>query len=209
MTISGARGAATQQTDEADALILSFGGGCEPMDPIDWYKRCFGNGPRPPGTAPFFDWESGRVVYIPTSELRNQRIFGPLRSHLREFIERTGSGEWLEHRGIPCIQLRGGSGFWSVLSADGAVWVYSYGRDPEVEELADGPRKLVEIRLATRRWPELADWLPQRPVGAVDCEACGGLGRPCEIYLPCLSCFGFGWKAQAGTAQPIYVPKSQ
>jgi len=130
-------------------------------------------------------------------------LLGPLPDHLREHIARTGMPVcWPEHSITRGVVLCSFSGLVCVLDDNGAVWVYDAGADPMVAELPDGPEKLVQIRAATRIWPELADWLPRRPAGAADCPKCAGRGwlSPPFLGRPCSSCLGLGWSARTGPA---------
>jgi hypothetical protein len=104
-------------------------------------------------------------------------FLGPMPGLLREHVLRTGKRHSLpDCQDVRAIALRDGSGFCSTLTEDGAVWIYDASADPMIAELPDGPRKLLEIRLAAQNWPELATWLPQRSPGAADCRRCAGKG---------------------------------
>jgi hypothetical protein len=123
-------------------------------------------------------------------------LLGPFPAHLREHVKRTGGlVPWPEHPIAKAVMLHSCSGFVCVLDEDGTMWIYDATASKMIAECPDSPEKLLQIKGATRHWPELADWLPRRPTAAVDCRRCLGEGyllapafeRPCSI------CKGLGW----------------
>lgn len=94
--------------------------------------------------------------------------------------------------------LTGGPSGCSFLDADGEVWNWCVW-DDSVERVPDGPTKVGLVATATERVPELAEWLPQRPTDAGDCERCASTGwlQPPWPRLQCPDCNGLGWVAPA------------
>jgi hypothetical protein len=91
----------------------------------------------------------------------------------------------------------GGPSFCSYLDAEGQVWNWS-AWDDSVVLVPDGPLKVALVVIAAQRVPELAAWLPPRPLGASDCGVCrasGWLSPPWPRVL-CPECHGLGWEVQ-------------
>jgi len=81
-----------------------------------------------------------------------------------------------------------------ILDENGDVWEWS-AFDVSVQLVADGPRKVGAIAIASQAIPELTPWLPARPAGATDCELCQKTGwlQPPKPNLLCEKCNGMGW----------------
>jgi hypothetical protein len=70
------------------------------------------------------------------------------------------------------------------------------GRDePDRWEENSASEHLSALVIATKAFPELARLLPQRPIDADTCTACGGSGRIHGIV--CGTCSGLGWRNAA------------
>jgi hypothetical protein len=65
--------------------------------------------------------------------------------------------------------------------------------EPQVE--TDPSWRLTAVVVGTEKYPELRPFLPARPSGTEDCEACDGRGRVRvgEIDFLCGRCYGLGW----------------
>src|SRR5689334_4454338 len=81
--------------------------------------------------------------------------------------------------------------------------VLAVGWDEEdLAEPAEGQWRMVALRSAEERFPELKPLLPSRPSVAPLCRYCDGrgqvpvprFGRP---FSPCASCKGAGWEAES------------
>jgi hypothetical protein len=85
-----------------------------------------------------------------------------------------------------------------LLRPDGSIWRADSETDLPIEPL---PVSLhtIAIVAGTRRYEWLADLLPKRPAGAVDCTECRGLGRigP-RGALFCHTCGALGWRFARG-----------
>src|SRR5690349_7753062 len=97
-----------------------------------------------------------------------------------ELLRRLGLG-WLEKyrrkepsryfNELNAIFIVGGPSGCTYLDADGEIWDRS-AWDDSIVRVEDGPGKVGIIAFAARSLPELAQWLPRRPAGAVDCSPC-------------------------------------
>jgi hypothetical protein len=133
-------------------------------------------------------------------------LLGPFPPQLREHVQRTGAPvPWPDRPIARGVILRSGSGFCCVLDEDGAMWIYDASADEMIAECPDGPEKLLQIRWAARQWPELSEWLPERPAASLDCPKCLGEGYPLSpvSQRPCARCLGLGWLAQADAEPPV------
>ena len=79
---------------------------------------------------------------------------------------------------------------------DGSVWAYEAvdwgnSEDYEWRLLLDRDRWMA-ISIATRRYPELLELLPERDPNAPDCPYCGGEGRLPDNAV-CPQCGSLGW----------------
>jgi hypothetical protein len=90
--------------------------------------------------------------------------------------------------------LTGGPGGCSFLDADGEAWDWS-AWDESAERVPDGPRKVGLVAIAAERVPGLPEWLPRRPVDAIECDPCRGSGwlPPPLPRVQCPECNGLGW----------------
>jgi hypothetical protein len=90
--------------------------------------------------------------------------------------------------------LTGGPSFCTYLDEDGEAWDLDLW-DESVHPVEDGPRKVGLIAIAAQRVPELAEWLPRRPFGALDCQVCDQTGwlQPPFSRIQCPECYGMGW----------------
>ncbi len=125
---------------------------------------------------------------------------GPMPERLREVVRRwIEEGRRTEPRRtkevINALFITGGPGGCAYLDADGEVWNW-YDGDESPMRMEDGPRKVGVIVIATECFPELTEWLPQRPVEAVDCPTCAASGSllPPLPPLQCPECHGLGWR---------------
>jgi hypothetical protein len=126
---------------------------------------------------------------------------GPIPDDLRAVVRR-----WIEdgrraggnvRADMSALSIEGGPGGISYLDADGEVWDWSV-FDDSITRVEDGPDKVGIIAVAASHRPELAAWLPRRPIGAVDCAVCarsGWLPPPWPLVL-CPECVGLGWRLQ-------------
>jgi hypothetical protein len=96
---------------------------------------------------------------------------GPMPDAVRALVRRLVADSGESHGFL----LTGGPGGCSYLDADGRVWNWS-AWDETVEPVPDGPLKVGLVAIAAERVPGLAEWLPARPPGAADCQACRGSG---------------------------------
>lgn len=123
---------------------------------------------------------------------------GPIPDKVRMLVERLVAEAQSRPREVELrpngFLLTGGPASCSYLDADGEVWYLDL-TDESVHAVEDGPRKVGLIAIAAERVPELAEWLPRRPVGAVDCQVCektGWLRLPMS-RVQCPECNGMGW----------------
>lgn len=101
-------------------------------------------------------------------------------SELRSAAQRTG--------GVPVYADLGGV---LVVMADGGVLRF----DPEAEgvSVVDDERwRTLALARASRRFPELSDLCPSRPLASTTCPQCNGEGVILG-GLECGNCFGVGW----------------
>jgi hypothetical protein len=80
-----------------------------------------------------------------------------------------------------------------LLRADGSFWRADSDGGLELEPLQESLHAIAVVAGA-KRYPWLADLLPRRPAGAIDCSHCGGVGRlgP-DNALFCHTCGALGW----------------
>jgi hypothetical protein len=85
------------------------------------------------------------------------------------------------------------------LRPDGAILIQPHHSDdaPVVEERRSW--RILALSLGAEKYPEIRDFLPQRPSGSDDCLECGGSGRfkVAELTFVCNTCHGIGWVAEA------------
>jgi hypothetical protein len=95
---------------------------------------------------------------------------------------------------INAIAISGGPAYLTYLDADGEVWILELG-EQAFKQLGDGPMKVASIAAAADKKPELSEWLPRRPFGAIDCTQCAGRGwwLPPLPRVICNECHGLGW----------------
>jgi hypothetical protein len=123
---------------------------------------------------------------------------GPIPENVRQVVERLVAEAQSNPREVATrangFLLTGGPGGCSFLDADGEVWDWDLW-DESVHLVEDGPRKVGLIAIAATRVPALAEWLPCRPVGAVDCPVCKETGwlPPPMSWVQCPECNGIGW----------------
>jgi|SRR5882724_3712445 len=84
----------------------------------------------------------------------------------------------------------------TLLRPDGELLSLGWGEAPGVE--TDPVLRTGALVVGARKHPELAQLLPNRPEGALTCEACGGTG---EIHVGgrtigalCGKCGALGWR---------------
>jgi len=98
-----------------------------------------------------------------------------------------------DRRALLLIATIGGSLY---LTPDGKVLESDWERgDTLIEEKDVGIRNAALV-FASRKYPELAALLPQRPASATDCAQCSGLGwlRLGGRDNVCGDCSGLGWR---------------
>src|SRR5262245_52506944 len=124
---------------------------------------------------------------------------GPIPPNVRSVVSRLVIEAQLQPREVDDrpngFLLTGGPSGCSYLDADGEIWnlcVWDY----FITRVEDGPMKVALIALAAERVPELAEWLPHRPLTASDCHACNGAGwlQPPLPRIRCPECVGLGWR---------------
>lgn len=89
--------------------------------------------------------------------------------------------------GLPVSADIGGT---TVITPDGAIFDVALDED-RVRPVTEAKWKRAALAMAARLYPELAELYPQRPRGAVTCDACAGTGV--FIGLPCGHCGSVGW----------------
>jgi hypothetical protein len=121
---------------------------------------------------------------------------GPMPEAVRVLVRRLVAYEGEPHGFL----LTSGPGVCSYLDADGRVWNCSTW-DDTIELVLDGPLMVGLVAIGAERVPGLAAWLPARPLGAPDCQFCGGLGwlPPPLPRVQCPDCYGMGWVEPANT----------
>jgi hypothetical protein len=126
---------------------------------------------------------------------------GPMPDKVRVVVERLVAGARSRPRAVEArpngFLLTGGPGGCSYLDADGEVWDLDLW-DDSIRPVDDGPLKIGLIAIAAERVPELAEWLPCRPVGALDCQVCKKTGwlQPPLPRVQCPKCNGLGWLSE-------------
>ena len=125
-------------------------------------------------------------------------VLGVIPGTVREVVRKLVDAAREEHAGSTerflGYPLWGGPGGSDYIDMNGEVWSWCPW-DETVEHIPDGPRKVGAIAIAARRVPELSAWLPRRPAGATDCQACnnsGWLQLSLREFL-CPKCHGMGW----------------
>jgi len=102
----------------------------------------------------------------------------------------------MDHEGTlhDALALFGTIGEVWLLRADGSLWRADSDFGLALEPLPDNWRTIALVA-GTQRYPWLRGLLPPRPVDAVQCRDCGGLGRvgP-EKVLFCRTCDALGWR---------------
>jgi hypothetical protein len=95
------------------------------------------------------------------------------------------------HRALPVYADIDGSLF---LKPNGEVWFQAGESVGSALKLEESPHWCLVARLAAaERFPELAELVPIRPAGAVDCSDCEGRGRVLNDLVRCGVCYGLGW----------------
>jgi hypothetical protein len=126
---------------------------------------------------------------------------GPLPNSLREQIvewidEARGAGGNYDP-GTNSLFISGGPSWLEYLDADGQVFAINPTMDAPPFLVKDGPAKVASIVIASRRYPELTAWLPERTGAARDCVACSATGWWClpgsSYSVICRGCAGLGW----------------
>lgn len=126
---------------------------------------------------------------------------GPMPEKVRIVVERLVAEAQCRPREVNArpngFLLTGGPGGCSYLDADGEVWNLDLW-DESVYPVDDGPLKVGLIMIAAERVPELAEWLPRPPVGALDCQVCKKTGwlQPPLPRVQCPECYGMGWLSE-------------
>ena len=80
------------------------------------------------------------------------------------------------------------------LTADGDIVQYDF--ETGTTNVPEEVWRIAALVKAARRFPELRDLVPPRPIGAVDCPACGGRGLILGD-MDCGTCIATGWIAQS------------
>jgi hypothetical protein len=70
--------------------------------------------------------------------------------------------------------------------------VVYYDLDRKVTGVPEEKWRIVALRKAAQKFPELRDLAPERPGNAVSCPACAGRGVVLERF-DCGACWGAGW----------------
>jgi hypothetical protein len=90
------------------------------------------------------------------------------------------------------------------LQPDGEVLVVPTEEEGEAKIEIDGRAKRIAVYRGTKKYPELKQLVPARPINAFDCHHCEGHG---EINLPGIEpdtivcyCGGLGWLTQEEVA---------
>jgi hypothetical protein len=105
-------------------------------------------------------------------------------------------------RRLDALYLFGTIGMEAVLRSDGTVLVAV---DPSWDQPGALPprwrpatehERTASFVIAKKRIPELAELLPSRPSGAVDCAQCKGTGQIIHGVV-CMDCGALGWVAPA------------
>lgn len=95
------------------------------------------------------------------------------------------------HRALPVYADMDGSLF---LKPNGEVWCQHGESIDSALKLEESPHWCLVARLAAaERFPELAELVPIRPAGAMDCSDCEGRGRVLNDLVRCGVCYGLGW----------------
>jgi hypothetical protein len=81
------------------------------------------------------------------------------------------------------------------LHPEGRVLLFDLTQDEVVEESDHECDLAHALRLGSKRYPELADFIPPRPQGGTVCASCQGAGKSTadEEWAPCQECYGQGW----------------
>jgi hypothetical protein len=61
-----------------------------------------------------------------------------------------------------------------------------------ISPVIDAQERLYAFKCAAEQFPELADLMPARPAGALDCPACEGVGLLAQRFR-CGQCHSLGW----------------
>jgi hypothetical protein len=124
---------------------------------------------------------------------------GPMPPSLQELVERwieigRSADQTSDDRVSDALFIYGGPVLCCYLTASGEVLEWD-AWDDIVTTIADGPSKVSTIVCAAQHRPELAGWLPVRPLLAHDCEWCDGEGwrRAPLPKIICTVCSGLGW----------------
>ena len=117
-----------------------------------------------------------------------------LRRYSTELPERAALLEQLE-----AVYLFGTFDIEAAMRRDGSVLV-SVLVDWMAPVLETGPwrpatevERTLSLGAAAKKWPELHELIPQRPISAVDCSFCNGVGSIDGAL--CGSCGALGWRS--------------
>jgi hypothetical protein len=103
-----------------------------------------------------------------------------------------------ELRELDALYLFGTLGMEAAMRPDGTVLVAvdEHWGEPNAPEptwrVATSTERTLSIKVASQRWPEFAELLPQRPAGARDCQVCHGTGGITNSVY-CGDCGAMGW----------------
>ena len=85
-------------------------------------------------------------------------------------------------------------GCFGVRASGEVIYVGADAKPLPIDRLPDGKsQQLATLVYAARRNRELSCLLPQRPVNARVCFACGGTGSITKLNALCGECVGLGW----------------
>ncbi len=95
------------------------------------------------------------------------------------------------------VMIHGEIGGAAYIRLDGSIELEPWDEDPENPWRSDPNVVYAALVAALKKWPELAELMPDRQPDSEDCLDCGAIGHFNRgLSLLCPSCYGLGWRPQ-------------
>lgn len=111
-----------------------------------------------------------------------------------KIVDRRGANPVFLQDGGESVMVFGTIGSLGCITRHGDIYLEEDSFDPEPGTFvrrSDRAACVTVLILGARRYPELAEWLPERGPDAKTCVRCGGAVD--DLSPPCVVCGGSGW----------------